>query len=86
MNLEEIIEKCCRKHSFLPPNDSFNIFFNTTEIIQRKFFELFFNEFIGDIFEFQRDNDNLIKLDSLYQIFVCIRRLKKVIFMENNNI
>ena len=84
-NLEEIIKKCCKKHSFLPPNDGFNIFFNTTEIIQRKFFELFFNEFIGDIFEFQRDNDNIIKLDSLYQIFVCIRRLKKVIFMENNN-
>ncbi len=86
INLKDIIEKCCRKHSFLPPNDSFNIFFNTTEIIQRKFFELFFNEFIGDIFEFQKDNDNLIKLDSLYQIFVCIRRLKRIIFMENNKI
>ena len=84
INIDYIIQKCCKKHSFLPPNDSFNIFFNTTEIIQRKFFELFLNEFIGDIFDFKKDNDNLIKLDSLYEIFICIRRLKKIIFNESN--
>ena len=49
-----------------------------------KLFKLFLNEFIGDIFDFKKDNDNLIKLDSLYEIFICIRRLKKIIFNESN--
>jgi hypothetical protein len=82
----KLIEECSKQHSFLPPNETFNIFFNTTEIIHRKFFEIFFNELIGKIFKYEKDKDNLIKLDSLYNYFLYLRGLKNILFVEKNRI
>ena len=82
----KLIEECSKQHSFLPPNETFNIFFNTTEIIHRKFFEIFFDELIGKIFHYEKDNDNLIKLDSLYNYFLYLRGLKNILFVEKNRI
>jgi len=84
--LMKIINECKRSHLFLPPNENFNIFFNTTEIIHRKFFEIFFDEFIGKIFSYEKDKDNLIKLDSLYNFFIYLRNLKNILFVEKNRI
>jgi len=84
--LMKVINECKRSHLFLPPNDNFNIFFNTTEIIHRKFFEIFFDEFIGKIFSYEKDKDNLIKLDSLYNFFIYLRNLKNILFVEKNRI
>ena len=82
----KLIDECSKQHSFLPPNETFNIFFNTTEIIHRKFFEIFFDELIGKIFHYEKDNDNLIKLDSLYNYFLYLRGLKNILFVEKNRI
>jgi hypothetical protein len=82
----KLIDECSKQHSFLPPNETFNIFFNTTEIIHRKFFEIFFDELIGKIFYYEKDNDNLIKLESLYNYFLYLRGLKNILFVEKNRI
>ena len=82
----KLIEECSKNHTFLQPYETFNIFFNTTEIIHRKFFEIFFDEFIGKIFYYEKDKDNLIKLDSLYNIFLYLRGLKNILFVEKNRI
>ena len=82
----KLIDECSKQHSFLPPNETFNIFFNTTEIIHRKFFEIFFDELIGKIFYYEKDKDNLIKLDSLYNYFLYLRGLKNILFIEKNRI
>jgi hypothetical protein len=81
-----LIEEYSKQHSFLPPNEIFNVFFNTTEIIHRKFFEIFFDELIGKIFYYEKDKDNLIKLDSLYNYFLYLRGLKNILFIEKNRI
>ncbi len=89
LSLNEInilIEEYSKQHSFLPPNEIFNVFFNTTEIIHRKFFEIFFDELIGKIFYYEKDKDNLIKLDSLYNYFLYLRGLKNILFIEKNRI
>ena len=89
MSITEVmkhIDEGRQAHSFVPPTDTFNIFFNTTEIIHRKFFEIFFDEFIGKIFSYEKDKDGLIKLDSLYNYFVYLRGLKNILFIEKNRI
>ena len=84
--VQKLIEECSKHHSFLQPYETFNIFFNTTEIIHRKFFEIFFEEFIGKIFYYEKDKDNLIKLESLYNFFLYLRGLKNILFVEKNRI
>ena len=86
INVNQLINECKKSHLFLPPNENFNIFFNTTEIIHRKFFEIFFDEFIGKIFTYEKDKDNLIKLDSLYNFFIYLKNLKNILFVEKNRI
>jgi hypothetical protein len=84
--VQKLIEECSKHHSFLQPYETFNIFFNTTEIIHRKFFEIFFEEFIGKIFYYEKDKDSLIKLESLYNFFLYLRGLKNILFVEKNRI
>ena len=89
MNINDVIkhiDEGKKLHSFVPPTDTQNIFFNTSEIIHRKFFEYVFEEFLGKIFIYEKDNDDLIKLDSLYKYFVYLRGLKNILFIEKNRI
>ena len=84
--IHKLIKEYLKNHIFLQPYETFNIFFNTTEIIHRKFFELLFDDHIGKIFCYEKDKDNLIKLDSLYNIFLYLRGLKNILFVEKNRI
>ena len=89
MSISEVvkhIDEGKKLHSFVPPTNTQNIFFNTAEIIHRKFFEFIFEEFLGKIFTYEKDNDNLIKLDSLYNYFVYLRGMKNILFIEKNRI
>lgn len=78
------IDHLSKVHSFVPPINMFNIFINTSEIIHRTFFELCFEVFLGKIFSYETDKDNLIKIDSLYNYFLYLRGMKNFIFSEKN--
>lgn len=78
------IEYLIKKHSFVPPVDVYNIFANTSEIIHRKFFEICFDMFVGKLFSYEIDNDNLIKIDSMYNYFLYLRGVKNFLFMDKN--
>ena len=78
------INELIKIHSLVPPVDVFNIFCNTAEIIYRKFFEICFKTFLGEIFYFEMDKDNLIRNDELYNYFMYLRNLKNILFSEKN--
>ena len=87
LSMSEITKKIdglCEIHSFYPPNDAFNIFLNTAEIIFRKFFEGTFNLYFPFLFSFETDMDNLIKINSLYDYFLYLRGLKQFLFNEES--
>ena len=74
------INELIKMHSLVPPIDVFNIFCNTAEIIYRKFFEICFKSFLGEIFYLEMDKDNLIRNDELYNYFMYLRNLKNILF------
>ena len=78
------INELIKMHSLVPPIDVFNIFCNTAEIIYRKFFEICFKSFLGEIFYLEMDKDNLIRNDALYNYFMYLRNLKNILFSEKN--
>ena len=78
------INELIKMHSLVPPIDVFNIFCNTAEIIYRKFFEICFKSFLGEIFYLEMDKDNLIRNDELYNYFMYLRNLKNILFSEKN--
>ena len=82
LKMEELI----KLHSFVPPNNIFNIFCNTAEIVHRKFFEICFNNYFGDFFYYEYNKDDLIRIDSFYNQFLYLRSLKNFLFSEENNI
>ena len=79
-----MIEEAKKLHSFVPTNCTFNVFINTAELIHRKFFQSFFDKIIGKIFSYEKDQNNLIKLDSIYMVFIYLRKLKNYLFVETN--
>ena len=78
------IEQLCKRHSFFPPVDTMNIFINTAEIIHRRFFEESFKLYLPELFEVELDNENLIKIESLYNMFMYLRSMKTFLFNEQN--
>lgn len=80
------IEEAKMEHAFMPTNDYYNVFHNTLEIAHRKFFELSFEDFFPKIFTIEKDSNNLIKLDSIYNQFIYLRALKNLLFTEKNKI
>ena len=74
------INELIKMHSLVPPIDVFNIFCNTAEIIYRKFFEICFKSFLGEIFYLEMDKDNLIRNDELYNYFMYLRHLFLILF------
>jgi hypothetical protein len=80
------IEKAKVNHAFLPSNDFHNIIMNTVEVVHRKFFELTFEDHFNKLFYFEKDKNNLIKLESIYNNFIYLRGLKLILFNEKNKI
>ena len=78
------IEHLCKRHSFFPPVDTFNIFLNTAEIIHRRFFEESFHLYFPELFEVELDKDNLIKIESLYNMFMYLRTMRGFLFTKSN--
>lgn len=70
------------KHGFLPSYSISNIEINTEEFIHRKFFEKKLELFFDNLFYNEKDNYNLIKLDSFYDY---LSFLKEFYFTLNQN-
>lgn len=86
VTISQQIEHLCKRHSFFPPVDTMNIFINTAEIIHRRFFEESFKLYLPDLFEMETDNDSLIKIESLYNMFMYLRSMKTFLFTEQNRV
>ena len=80
--LNKEIEELIQIHSFVTPNDIFNIFCNASEIIHRKFFQLTINSYLGKVFYVEEDKSGIIKIEDLYNSFLYIRALKIMLFSD----
>jgi hypothetical protein len=84
--IKKKIDKAKANHAFLPSNDFQNIIMNTVEVVHRKFFELIFENHFEKLFHYEKDMNNLIKLESIYNQFIYLRGLKLILFNEKNKI
>ena len=82
-SLNQEIEESCSLHALLIPDNIFNLFCNASEIIHRKFFQLTFYNYLGNIFYLEEDKEGNIKIEDMYNYFLYIRSLKLMLF--NNN-
>lgn len=69
----EIIKNEKSKHGFLPSNSISNIEINTEEFVHRKFFEKELLCNFDNLFWYEKDNYNLIKLDSFYDSLLFLK-------------
>ena len=87
-NYEEKINDwfdCCKEfHSFVPNNSFENIIKNTSEIIQRKFFEFLFKIFFSDIITIEVEKKKTLTSDEFHEILRVLRRVKKILFNDKN--
>lgn len=72
-DFKEIIKKEKSKHGFLPSNSISNIEINTEEFVHRKFFEKEMLSYFDNLFWYEKDNYNLIKLDSFYDSLLFLK-------------
>ena len=88
IELEEKINKwfefCKEFHAFVPNNSIENIVNNSSEIIQRKFFEILFRTFFSNVFTIEAKKNKTLTSDEFHNILKIIRRIKKILFNENN--
>ena len=71
-------------HEFIPNNSLDNIYINTSEIIQRKFFEILIKNYFGDIINIELEKNKTLSMDDFHQILMVIRRMKKILFTNKN--
>ena len=71
-------------HEFIPNNSLDNIYINTSEIIQRKFFEILIKNYFGDIINIELGKNKTLSMDDFHQILMVIRRMKKILFTNKN--
>ena len=71
-------------HEFIPNNSLDNIYINTSEIIQRKFFEILIKSYFGDIINIELEKNKTLSMDDFHQILMVIRRMKKILFTNKN--
>jgi hypothetical protein len=87
-NYEEKIndwfDYCKEFHSFVPNNSFENIIKNTSEIIQRKFFEFLFKIFFSDIITIEVEKKKTLTSDEFHEILRVLRRVKKILFNDKN--
>ena len=79
-SIKKEIDELCNIHSLLTPDNIFNLFCNASEIIHRKFFQLFIENYLGKIFYLEEDKEGNIKIEDLYNYFLYIRSLKLMLF------
>ena len=70
--------------AFLPNNSIENIISNTSQIIQRKFFEFMIKIFFSDIIQIEVDKNKTLTSDEFHQILKILRRIKLIIFTNKN--
>lgn len=81
--LEDIMKKinfCKDSHSLFPCNSKENILVNTGEIINRKFFESFFDFYFKNVFAVSLDKSKILNIDEINDLFLALKRLKFNIF------
>ena len=71
-------------HEFIPNNSLDNLYINTSEIIQRKFFEILIKNYFGDIINIELEKNKTLSMDDFHQILMVIRRMKKILFTNKN--
>lgn len=82
--INKLFQLCKEFHSFFPNNSMENIVNNTSQIIQRKFFELLFKHFFSDIFLIEVGKNKTLSPDEFHQILKILRRAKKILFNNKN--
>ena len=71
-------------HEFIPNNSIENIYHNTSQVIQRKFFELLIKKFFGDIITLELGKNKVLTSNDFHQILNVMRRMKKILFNNKN--
>jgi hypothetical protein len=75
---------CKEFHSFVPNNSTDNIIKNTSQIIQRKFFEFLFKLFFSDVITIEVEKKKTLTSDEFHEILRILRRMKKILFNDKN--
>ena len=75
---------CKEFHSFVPNNSAENIIKNTSQIIQRKFFEFLFKVFFSDVITIEVEKKKTLTSDEFHEILRILRRMKKILFNDKN--
>ena len=75
---------CKEFHSFVPNNSADNIIKNTSQIIQRKFFEFLFKVFFSDVITIEVEKKKTLTSDEFHEILRILRRMKKILFNDKN--
>lgn len=70
--------------AFLPNNSMENIVSNTSQVIQRKFFEFIIKIFFSDIITIEVDKNKALTSDEFHQILKVLRRIKLILFTNKN--
>ena len=82
--INELFEFSKKFNSFVPNNSIENIVSNTSQIIHRKFFELFLKYYFSDIIGIEIEKNKTMSSDVFHQILLILRRLKKILFTFKN--
>lgn len=78
------LEYCKEFQAFVPNNSIDNIISNTSQIIHRKFFEIFFKTFFSDIIMIETEKNKTLSSDEFHEILKILRRIKKILFTNKN--
>ena len=68
----------------MPNNSTDNIIKNTSQIIQRKFFEFLFKVFFSDVITIEVEKKKTLTSDEFHEILRILRRMKKILFNDKN--
>ena len=73
-------------NSYVPNNSIENIISNTSQIIQRKFFELLLKNYFSDIIDIDVNKNKAMSSEPFHDLLIVLRRLKKILFSNKNTI
>ena len=82
--IDKWLEYCKEFQAFVPNNSVDNIISNTSQIIHRKFFEIFFKTFFSDIIMIETEKNKTLSSDEFHEILKILRRIKKILFTNKN--
>ena len=76
--------KWFKEHSIVPNNSVDNIISNSSQIIQRKFFEFLFKKYFSDIKSLYVDKNKTLTTDEFFEILLILKRAKSILFINQN--